>query len=116
MRADDVVCSPSVKADVASQLWTTRYAPRTLKEICGNKGQVEKLQQWLHDWSARHCIEPPSFADVAQVVELEIRVQEAREERYEHLSCRSHFWSTGYRKNDERALVCEAGGVHSNRA
>ncbi|KAF8240427.1 hypothetical protein L208DRAFT_1101237, partial [Tricholoma matsutake] len=21
-----------------------------LKEFCGNKGQVEKLQQWLHDW------------------------------------------------------------------
>lgn len=32
------------------QLWTTRYAPQSLKEICGNKGQVEKLQRWLHDW------------------------------------------------------------------
>ncbi|KAF8220856.1 hypothetical protein L208DRAFT_1331439, partial [Tricholoma matsutake] len=21
-----------------------------LKEFCGNKGQVEKLQQWFHDW------------------------------------------------------------------
>ncbi|KAJ7075381.1 replication factor RFC1 C terminal domain-containing protein [Mycena belliarum] len=36
--------------DPSSQLWTTRYAPQTLKEICGNKGQVEKLQQWLKDW------------------------------------------------------------------
>ncbi|KIK76426.1 hypothetical protein PAXRUDRAFT_835365 [Paxillus rubicundulus Ve08.2h10] len=36
----------------SSQLWTTRYAPQSLKEICGNKGQVEKLQQWLHDWPA----------------------------------------------------------------
>jgi replication factor C subunit 1 len=35
---------------VNSQLWTTRYAPQSLKEICGNKGQVEKLQQWLNDW------------------------------------------------------------------
>ena len=35
---------------LTSQLWTDRYAPRTLKEICGNKGQVEKLQLWLHDW------------------------------------------------------------------
>ncbi|KAF7301137.1 Replication factor C subunit 1 [Mycena indigotica] len=35
----------------AGQLWTTRYAPQSLKEICGNKGQVEKLQQWLKDWS-----------------------------------------------------------------
>ncbi|KDQ52029.1 hypothetical protein JAAARDRAFT_210788 [Jaapia argillacea MUCL 33604] len=36
--------------DASTQLWTTRYAPQSLKEICGNKGQVEKLQQWLHDW------------------------------------------------------------------
>lgn len=34
----------------SSQLWTTKYAPQSLKEICGNKGQVEKLQGWLHDW------------------------------------------------------------------
>ncbi|KTW28511.1 hypothetical protein T552_01770 [Pneumocystis carinii B80] len=32
------------------QLWTTKYAPRSLKEICGNKGLVEKLQRWLRDW------------------------------------------------------------------
>ncbi|KAF4616049.1 hypothetical protein D9613_011358 [Agrocybe pediades] len=38
--------------DPKTQLWTVRYAPQTLKDICGNKGQVEKLQQWLHDWSA----------------------------------------------------------------
>ncbi|KAI0002914.1 DNA replication factor C large subunit [Russula compacta] len=37
--------------DPKTQLWTDRYAPQTLKEICGNKGQVEKLQQWLNDWS-----------------------------------------------------------------
>ncbi|KAH8105438.1 DNA replication factor C large subunit [Cristinia sonorae] len=39
---------PSVQ--VTNQLWTDRYAPRSLKEICGNKGQIEKLQLWLHDW------------------------------------------------------------------
>ncbi|KDR74292.1 hypothetical protein GALMADRAFT_71171, partial [Galerina marginata CBS 339.88] len=36
--------------DPKTQLWTVRYAPQNLKDICGNKGQVEKLQQWLHDW------------------------------------------------------------------
>jgi replication factor C subunit 1 len=36
--------------DPSNQLWTTRYAPQSLKEICGNKGQVEKLLQWLKDW------------------------------------------------------------------
>ncbi|EMR08903.1 hypothetical protein PNEG_02685 [Pneumocystis murina B123] len=32
------------------QLWTTKYAPQSLKEICGNKSLVEKLQRWLRDW------------------------------------------------------------------
>lgn len=36
--------------DPLTQLWTVRYAPKTLKEVCGNKGQIEKLQQWLQDW------------------------------------------------------------------
>ena len=27
-----------------------RYAPTSRKEICGDKGQMEKLQEWLHDW------------------------------------------------------------------
>ncbi|KAH9978130.1 replication factor RFC1 C terminal domain-containing protein [Lactifluus volemus] len=41
----------SAKAiDPKTQLWTDRYAPQTLKEVCGNKGQVDKLQQWLKDW------------------------------------------------------------------
>lgn len=39
--------SGSSKTAVSNQLWTTRYAPQSLKEICGNKGQVEKLQQCL---------------------------------------------------------------------
>ncbi|PPQ66601.1 hypothetical protein CVT24_006912 [Panaeolus cyanescens] len=38
--------------DPSMQLWTVRYAPQNLKEICGNKGQVEKIQQWLADWPA----------------------------------------------------------------
>ncbi|KAJ8591861.1 DNA replication factor C, large subunit [Rhizopogon salebrosus TDB-379] len=41
------------KPDASSQLWTTRYAPQSLKEICGNKSNVEKLQQWLHDCTCK---------------------------------------------------------------
>ncbi|GAA5849527.1 hypothetical protein JCM3766R1_000220 [Sporobolomyces carnicolor] len=33
-----------------TQLWTTKYAPRKLTEICGNKGMVEKLGKWLELW------------------------------------------------------------------
>lgn len=32
------------------QLWTNKYAPRQLKELVGNKSNVEKLQAWLRDW------------------------------------------------------------------
>jgi replication factor C subunit 1 len=42
--------APAKGADLKSQLWTVRYAPQSLKEICGNKTQVDKLQTWLRDW------------------------------------------------------------------
>ena len=32
---------------VDTRLWTVRYAPTQLAQICGNKGQVEKMQRWL---------------------------------------------------------------------
>lgn len=35
---------------VESQLWTDKYAPTNMKDVIGNKGLVEKLQRWLHDW------------------------------------------------------------------
>lgn len=38
------------KQDLAGQLWTMKYAPKALNELCGNKTQVEKLQTWLRDW------------------------------------------------------------------
>lgn len=37
-------------AKVDDQLWTTKYAPTAINMICGNKGAVEKLQTWLHNW------------------------------------------------------------------
>ena len=33
-----------------SRLWTVKYAPTATSMICGNKGQVEKLQTWLRAW------------------------------------------------------------------
>ncbi|PZD37640.1 BRCT domain type II [Pyrenophora tritici-repentis] len=32
---------------VDSRLWTTKYAPTSLSQICGNKTTVEKIQRWL---------------------------------------------------------------------
>jgi hypothetical protein len=43
-----VTSQPS--SDPSSQLWTTKYAPTALAQICGNKTAVEKIQLWLHDW------------------------------------------------------------------
>lgn len=30
-----------------NRLWTVRYAPQSLNQVCGNKAQIEKLQRWL---------------------------------------------------------------------
>lgn len=49
-RAQDEGKAKAKVIDASSQLWTTRYAPQSVKEICGNKGQVEKLQKWLEAW------------------------------------------------------------------
>ncbi|BEI93636.1 uncharacterized protein CcaverHIS019_0600950 [Cutaneotrichosporon cavernicola] len=37
-------------APASAQLWTTKYAPKTIKEVCGNKSNIEKLQTWLANW------------------------------------------------------------------
>lgn len=47
---------PPLKGDIDgsaasdSRLWTVKYAPTATSMICGNKGQVEKLQAWLRAW------------------------------------------------------------------
>src|SRR5205814_9372348 len=33
-----------------SRLWTVKYSPTTMSHICGNKGQVERLQRWLRNF------------------------------------------------------------------
>ncbi|OIW27341.1 DNA replication factor C, large subunit [Coniochaeta ligniaria NRRL 30616] len=33
-----------------AQLWTTKYAPTAMSQICGNKANVERIQTWLHNW------------------------------------------------------------------
>ncbi|KAL1918388.1 uncharacterized protein VTP21DRAFT_3048 [Calcarisporiella thermophila] len=32
------------------ELWTDKYRPQKLQELCGNKGLIEKLSYWLQDW------------------------------------------------------------------
>jgi len=42
--------APSVPTPPLSQLWTTKYAPSQLNQICGNKANVERIQAWLRNW------------------------------------------------------------------
>jgi replication factor C subunit 1 len=39
-----------VDPSVDSRLWTTKYAPTSLGQICGNKTVVEKIQRWLQKY------------------------------------------------------------------
>lgn len=42
----------SQKQEVAAKdkLWTDRHAPTNISQLCGNKGQIQKLQSWLENW------------------------------------------------------------------
>ncbi|KAF9115055.1 AP-3 complex subunit delta [Mortierella sp. AM989] len=33
-----------------SELWTTKYRPMQVKDLCGNNAQIQKLQRWLEGW------------------------------------------------------------------
>lgn len=39
---------------VDDRLWVDKYAPDSMTGVCGNKGLVEKLQNWLRTWHKRH--------------------------------------------------------------
>lgn len=45
----DNYVKPSDRPD-AEKLWTVKYAPTKISQICGNKGQVQKLVKWLTNW------------------------------------------------------------------
>lgn len=34
----------------SEKLWTVKYAPASSAQLCGNKGQVQKLKNWLANW------------------------------------------------------------------
>lgn len=43
--------TPGPSITDADRLWTVKYAPKDLKQICGNKGTVTKLYNWLSEWT-----------------------------------------------------------------
>jgi len=42
--------SLSTTVSPSAELWTTKYAPTELKQICGNKSNVKLLYNWLDTW------------------------------------------------------------------
>jgi len=34
----------------ASELWTTKYAPKSMNDMVGNTGSIRKLANWLENW------------------------------------------------------------------
>ncbi|CCG21264.1 Rfc1 protein [Candida orthopsilosis Co 90-125] len=43
---------PPATKDVPAKdrLWTDKHAPKDFNQLCGNKGQVQKLRNWLEHW------------------------------------------------------------------
>lgn len=35
----------------SEKLWTVKHAPTELTQLCGNKGQINKLKEWLSNWA-----------------------------------------------------------------
>ncbi|KAK4162215.1 replication factor C subunit 1 [Cladorrhinum sp. PSN259] len=48
--ARGIAAPTKAPAPSLSQLWTAKYAPTAINQICGNKGNVEKIQNWLKMW------------------------------------------------------------------
>jgi replication factor C subunit 1 len=46
-RGGSSTADKSSDPQIDSRLWTTKYAPTSLNQICGNKATVERLQRWL---------------------------------------------------------------------
>lgn len=43
-----------LNVDDESKLWTSKYAPKSLNDICGNKTLVSRLQSWLSNWDSNY--------------------------------------------------------------
>ncbi|KAJ1976736.1 DNA replication factor C complex subunit Rfc1 [Dimargaris xerosporica] len=44
------VVPPASSGSASTELWTDKYRPRSLKELCGNKSNVESILRYLRGW------------------------------------------------------------------
>ena len=46
-----------LNTDESLKLWTHKYAPKSLNEMCGNKTLVTRLQTWLANWDDNYKLD-----------------------------------------------------------
>ncbi|RUS23369.1 hypothetical protein BC937DRAFT_93313 [Endogone sp. FLAS-F59071] len=46
-----------------SQLWTDKYKPEKLGDVCGNKTLVQKIANWLRNWQANNLLWENNLAE-----------------------------------------------------
>jgi len=56
---------PPVTQEVPAKdkLWTDKHAPKDFNQLCGNKGQVQKLRSWLEHWFENKAKNFPGGSD-----------------------------------------------------
>ncbi|KAF9135811.1 hypothetical protein BGW39_011400 [Mortierella sp. 14UC] len=40
-----------------TELWTSKYRPKQIKDLCGNNAAVQKLVRWLENWSDNYKLD-----------------------------------------------------------
>src|SRR5438132_450121 len=77
--------------------WTTKYRPRTSKDVAGNKTAIEKLRDWVESWSKGR----PSKAAVATILQL------IKETQYPFILTANDPWDPKSRPLREACLQIE---------
>ncbi|KAI8601099.1 chromosome transmission fidelity factor [Dissophora ornata] len=54
VKTPDAGKADSLPVDDESELWTTKYRPMQVKDLCGNNAAVQKLTRWLETWDANY--------------------------------------------------------------
>ncbi|KAF9206942.1 hypothetical protein BGZ49_001536 [Haplosporangium sp. Z 27] len=54
---DATAITSDSNGSVQSELWTSKYRPMQVKDLCGNNAQIQKLQRWLEGWDDNYKLD-----------------------------------------------------------